>query len=97
MNDGSHVEEDTLEDLLPETSGTSRELHLMKSFPEYPAVPRAQVTGKVWRKGPKQVRARYVVRQFATSLDAIFYSPTLGLEVGVCCRWLCRKTLHFVR
>ena len=51
-------------------------------------VPRAGVTGKVWstrwcyrRKGPEQVRARFVVRQFANSLDANFYSPTPGLEV----------------
>ena len=27
------------------------------------------------------MRARFVVRQFANSLDATFYSPTLGLEV----------------
>ena len=46
------------------------------------------MTCKVWstrscyrRKGPKQVRARFVVRQFANSLDANFHSPTLGLEV----------------
>ena len=68
--------------------GVNRELDLMKSFPVYQAVPRAEVTGKVWstrwchwRKGPQQVRARFVVRQFANSLDASFYSPTLGLEV----------------
>ena len=54
----------------------------------YQAVPRAEVTGKVWstrwcyrKKGPKQVRARFVVRQFANTLDANFYSPTPGLEV----------------
>ena len=28
-----------------------------------------------------QVRARFVVRQFATSVDATFYSPTPGLVV----------------
>ena len=46
------------------------------------------MTGKVWstrccyrKKGPKQVRARFVVRQFANSVDANFYSPTPGLEV----------------
>ena len=66
--------------------GVNRELDLMKSF-QYQAVPRTEVTGKVWstrwchrRKGPKQVRARFVVRQFANSLDANFYSPTPGLE-----------------
>ena len=49
--------------------GVNRELDLMKSFPVHQAVPRAEVTGKVWstrwcyrRKGPKQVRARFVVR-----------------------------------
>ena len=48
------------------------------------------VTGKVWstrwwyrREGPKQVRARFVVKQFAKSLDANFYSPTPGLEVTI--------------
>ena len=68
--------------------GVNRELDLMNSFPVYQAVPRAEVTGKVWstrwcyrKKGPKQVRARFVVRQFANSLDATFYSPTPGLEV----------------
>ena len=82
--------EDTLEELhLDEVGeGVNRELDLMKSFPVYHAVPRAEVTGKVWsthrcyrKKGPTQVRARFVVRQFAISLDANFYSPTAGLEV----------------
>ena len=57
----------------------NRELDLMKSFPVYQAVPRAEVTRKVWstrwcckRKGPKQVKARFGVRQFATSVDAKF-------------------------
>ena len=90
VRDGSHFEEDTLEELpLDEgVEGVNRELDLMKSFPVYQAVSRAEVTGKVWstrwcyrRKGPKQVRARFVVRQFANSLDATFYSPTPGLEV----------------
>ena len=61
----------------------------MKCFPVYQAVPRAEVTGKVWstrwchrKKGPKQVGARFVVRQFENSLDANFYSPTPGLEVA---------------
>ena len=60
----------------------------MKSFPVYQAVPRAEVTGKVWstrwcyrKKRPKHVRARFVVRQFAKFLDANFYSPSPGLEV----------------
>ena len=83
-------EEDTLEELpLDEVvEGVNRELDLMKSILVYKAVPRSEVTGKVWstrwcyrRKGPKQVRARFVVRQFANSLDANFYSPTPGLEV----------------
>ena len=33
------------------------------------------------RRGPKRVWARFVVNQFATSLDANFPSPTPGLEV----------------
>ena len=79
MRDGFYLEEDTLEELpLDEVvGGVNRELDLMKSFPVYLAVPRAEVTGKVWstrwcyrKKGPKQVRARFVVRQFANSLDA---------------------------
>ena len=68
-------------------AGMHRELDLMKSFPECQSVPRADVNGKVWstrwchrRKEPKQERAWFVVRQFATSLDAAFYSPALGLE-----------------
>ena len=68
--------------------GVNREFDLMKSFPVCQAVPRAGVASKVWstrwcywKKGPKQVRARFVVRQFANSLDANFYSPTPGLEV----------------
>ena len=76
VRDGFYFEEDSFE------------LDLMKSFPVYQAVPRAEVTGKVWstrrcyrKKGPKQVRARFVVRHFANSLDANFYSPTPGLEV----------------
>ena len=68
--------------------GVNRDLDLMKSFPVYQVVPRVEVIGKVWstrwcymKKGPKQVRAGFVVRQFANSLDANFYSPTPGLEV----------------
>ena len=87
---GFYFEEDTLEELPPDevVEGVNRELDLMKSFPVYQAVPRNEVTSKVWstrwcyrRKGPKQVRARFVVRQFADSLDANFCSPTPGLEV----------------
>ena len=89
VRDVFYFEEDTLEDLPTEevVEGVSCELDLMRSFPVCYAVPRAEVTGKVWstrwcyrRKGPKQVRARFVVRQFTTSLDANFYSPTPGLE-----------------
>ena len=90
MRDGLHLEEDTLEELpLDEVvEGETRELDLMKSFPVYQAVPRVEVTCKVCstrgcyrRTGPKQVRAFFVVRQFANSLDSNFYSPTPGLEV----------------
>ena len=66
----------------------NRELDLMNSFPVYAAVPKAEATGQNWstrwcarKKGPKQVRALFVVRHFANSLDAAFYSPTPGLEV----------------
>ena len=78
VRDGFYdFEEDTLEDLPTEevVEGVNCELGLMKSFPVYQAVPRSKVIGKVWstrwccsRKGPKQVRPRHVVRQFATSL-----------------------------
>ena len=90
VRDGFYFEEDMLEDLLLDdvVEGVNRELDLMKSFPVYQAVPRAEVTGKVWsarwcyrKRDQKQVRARYVVRQFANSLDANFYSPSSGLEV----------------
>ena len=61
VRDGFYFEEDTLEELpLDElVEGVNRELDLMKSFPVYQAVPRAEVTGKVYstrwfyrRKGP---------------------------------------------
>ena len=83
MRDGFYFEEDTLEEVhLDEVvEDVNRELDLMRSFPVHQAVPRAEVTGKVWEKGPKQVRARFVVRQFANSLEANFYSPTPALEV----------------
>ena len=50
VRDGFYFEEDTLEELpLDEVvEGVNRELDLMKSFPVYQAVPRAEVTGKVW-------------------------------------------------
>ena len=85
VRDGFYFEEDTLEELhLDEVvAGVNRELDLMKSFPVFQAVPRAEVTGKVWstrwcykRKGPKQVRARFVVRHFANNLDANFYTAS---------------------
>ena len=80
---GSHFEEDTLEEVpLDEVvEGVNRELDLMKSFPVYQAVPRAEVTGKVWStRWCYRVRARFVVRQFANSLDEHFYSPTGPVE-----------------
>ena len=45
-----YIEEDTLEELpLDEVvEGVNRELDLMKSFPVFQAVPRAEVTGKAW-------------------------------------------------
>ena len=50
MRDGFHFEEDTLEELrLDEVvEGVNRGLDLMNSFPVYQAVPRAEMTGKVW-------------------------------------------------
>ena len=85
VRDFFHFEEDTLEELPTEevVEGVNRELDLMKSFPVYQAVPRAEVSGKVWstrwcyrKKGPKQVRARF------DSLDANFYSPRSLLKVS---------------
>ena len=93
VRDGFYFEEDTLEELpLDEViEGVNRELDLMKSFPVYQTVPKAEVTSKVWstrwcyrRKGPKQVRARFVVRQFANSLDANSV-PLLGSRSRECC------------
>ena len=64
VRDGTCVEEDTVEYLPTEAvaQGVSREHDMMKSFPVCQAVPRAEVTGKVWstrwcyrRHGPKQV------------------------------------------
>ena len=50
VRDGFYFEEDTLEELLLDevVEGVNRELDLMKSSPVYQAVPRADVTGKVW-------------------------------------------------
>ena len=66
----------------------TRELDMVKSFPMYQTLPQAEAPGTVWsgrwccrREEPKQVRARFVVRPFATSLGAAFYSSTPGLEV----------------
>ena len=88
VRDGVYFEEDTFFRTEEVVDGVNRELDLMKSFPVYQAVQRSEVTAKVWstrwcyrRTGLKQVRPRFVVRQFATSLDAHFYSPTPGLEV----------------
>ena len=102
VRDGFYFEEDTLEELaLGEVvEGVNRELDLMKRFPVYHAVPRSEATGKIWstrwchrRKGPKQVRARCVVRQFANSLDTSCYSLTLVLRSRESCwRWHWRKT-----
>ena len=108
VRDGSYVEEDTLEDFPTKdvVDGVNRELDLMNSFPVYQAVLRGEMTGNVWstrwcyrRKGPKQVRARFVVRQFATSLDATFYCPTPGLEVTrvLLAMAVSKDPYHFVR
>ena len=97
---GSCLQEDTLEDFSTEEvlEGMHRELDLMKSFPMHLPVPRVEVTVKVWstrwwcyrRKGPKQVRVRVVVWQFATSLNAAFYrsAPGVGSRES-CWSWLC--------
>ena len=57
-------------------------------FSVYQTVPRAEVTGKVCSarrcyrpKRPKQVGARFVMRQFATTLGAACHSTSPGLEV----------------
>ena len=90
VREGSYVDEDTLEYFITEevVEGMNRELDLMQSFPVCQAVPRTDAIGIVWstrwcrkEKGHKQARARFLVRQFATSLDAVFYSTTLVLEV----------------
>ena len=51
VREGSYVEEDTLEDLPTEdvVESMNREPDLMKGFPVYRAVPRAEVTGKFGR------------------------------------------------
>ena len=66
----------------------NRALDLMKSFPVCQAVPRAEMTDKVlptrWsfrKKESKQVRTRFVVRQFAKLFGYSFYNTTPGLEV----------------
>ena len=90
--EGVYMEEDTGEKLPAEevVIGMRRERDLMDSFPVYQAVRESEVSGKIWstrwchrRKGPHDVRSRFVVRQFAekgSSGDSAFYSPTPGLE-----------------
>ena len=50
IQDGSFVEEDTFEDFPTEevVDGVNRAHDLMRSCPVYQAIPRAEVTGKVW-------------------------------------------------
>ena len=67
----------------------NRELNLIKSCPVYQAgqfreVRRLATSGPhdgVTRESPKQMRARFVARRLAPSLDANVYSPSPGLEV----------------
>ena len=92
VREGAYMEEDTGEKLPVEevVIGMRRERDLMDSFPVYQAVRESEVSGKIWstrwchrRKGPHEVRSRFVVRQFAekgSSWGSVFYSPTPGLE-----------------
>ena len=77
VRDGFYSEEDTLEELLLDevVECVNRELDLMKSFPVYHAVPRAEVTSKVWstrwcyrKKGTKTSESAFrgeTVRNFS--------------------------------
>ena len=65
------MEELPLDDVV---EGVNRELDLVKAK----SGPHDGATGK---RDQTSVRARFVVRQFAKSLDANIYSPTPGLEV----------------
>ena len=94
VRDGFYFEEDTLEEVPLDAvvEGVNRELDLMKRFPVYQAVPRAEVTGKVWstrwcyrKKGPKQVRPRFLVRQFAILWMQTSTVPLLGSRSRECC------------
>ena len=105
VRDGFYLEEATLEELpLDEVvEGVNRELDLMKSFPVYQAVPRSEVTGKIWstrwcyrRKGPKQVSALRgdTVRKLPGCRLLQSHSWSRGHE-SVAWRWFCRKTSQF--
>ena len=100
VTDCFYFEEDTLEELLFDevVGGVNRELNLIKSFPVYQAVPRAELTGKVWstrwcyrRKGPNTSESAFrgeTVRKFS--------GRKLGSRPRECCwRWPCRKTSPF--
>ena len=104
VRDGFYFEEDTLEEVsLDEVvEGVNRELDLMKSFPVHQAVPRAEVTGKVWstrwcyrRKGTKTIESAFRDETVSQILWIQTYTVPLSLEPSCCGRWLCRKTSHF--
>ena len=81
VRDGFYFEEDTLEELpLDEVvQGVKREL-VMKSFPVYQAVPRAEVTGKVWstRRCESAFRGQILWTQSSTA-------PLLNSRSRECC------------
>ena len=69
--------------------GVNRELDLMRSFPVHQAVPRAELTGKVWstrwcyrKEGPKQVRGPTPPLEVTRVLLAMALSKQLTILFG---------------
>ena len=106
VRDGFYFEEDTLEELYLDevVEGVNRELDLVKSFPVYQAVPRVEVTSKVWstrwcyrRKGPSESAfCSETVRKFNGRKLAQSHSWARGHE-SVVGNGPVERPRHFVR
>ena len=86
-----------------ETDAMTQYIRVMKNFPVYQAVPRAEVTCKIWstrwsyrRRGQhkcERVSWRDSSKFLWTQTSTV---PLLGSRSRECCwRWLCRKTSPF--
>ena len=90
---GTYREEDTGEQLDGNmvAAGVRKELTRLRDLEVFEPVARDSVRERIWSSrwcyrlktrpsGEVEVRARFVVRQFASNTDAAFFSPTPGME-----------------